>query len=193
MLVTILTKHNNQNDVCVRLTAVQAIEALLPQCEEKPELLQAIVEPTIPAVYKLTSDCTEVENRAGCLDLISTLVTYVMVSGGKLDDNILNTIAAPLVSIWDNAIDQNLLIKRNVLVILSCLASYVGPDQVALLYPMALPMIDSCFQYEDNVFLVEEALKLWFVFLRLAKTYDALIGKLFIHTAELSKDFGHVM
>lgn len=193
MLVSILSKHDNQNDACVRLTAIQAIEALLPRCEEMPALLQSIVEPTIPAVYRLTSDCEEVENRIACLDLISSLITYVMISGGTLHSEILNTIATPLSSIWDNAVDQNLLLKRNVLAILSCLASYVGPDQAAVLYPMALPMIDNSFQCEDNVFLVEDALRLWFVFLRLSKAYDTLIGTLFIHAAKLSKDLEHVM
>eukprot|EP00804_Cyclotella_cryptica_P008499 CCRYP_004002-RB/>CCRYP_004002-RB protein AED:0.01 eAED:0.01 QI:3/1/1/1/1/0.75/4/605/1092 len=193
MLVSILIKHDNQNDVCVRLTAIQAIEALLPQCEEMPALLQSIVEPTIPAVYRLTNDCTEVENRTTCLDLISSLITYVIVSGGTLHSDILNTIATPLSSIWDNAVDQNLLLKRNVLAILSCIASYVGPDQAVVLYPMALPMIDNSFQCEVNVFLVEDAMRLWFVFLRLSKAYDTHIGKLFLHAAKLSKDLEHVV
>lgn len=166
---------------------------MLPYCEDKKDLLQSIVEPVIPAVYTLTSQCVEVENRVTCLELISTLITYVNVSGGHLSENILNTIATPLSALWENAIDQNLLLKRNVLGILSVVASYVGPDQAAILHPMALPMIDSSFQSEDCVFLVEEALNLWFVFLRLSNAYDSNLGKLFRHAAKLSKELEHTV
>mmetsp|Transcript_19996 Transcript_19996/g.37613 ORF Transcript_19996/g.37613 Transcript_19996/m.37613 type:complete len:487 (-) Transcript_19996:206-1666(-) len=178
-------------DVCVRLTAVQAMDALLPQCEDAPSLLQSIVEPTAPALYQLVNECAEVESRSSCLDLLSNLIC--MQTGGSLTNEILNTIVAPLSSIWDNAIDQNLRLKRSVLTILSCIASFVGPESCSVLYPLVLPMIDESFAREENVFLVEEALKIWWVFLRLSRKYDSLLGKLFIHTVELSKDFDHLM
>jgi hypothetical protein len=192
-IVSILSKHNNSIDTCVRLTVVQTLEALIPYCEEVPGVLQSIIEPVIPSIYELIGDCNELENRATCLELMSTLLTFVKVSGGVLSNNILNTIATPLSLIWENAVDQHLLLKRNVLDILSSLASYVGRDQAAILYPMALPMIDDCFQYDNYVFMVEDALRLWFVLLRLSSNYDSLIGKLFVHAGKLSQDLEHVM
>lgn len=193
MLLSILTKNDHQNDVCVRLTAVQSLEVLLPCCEERRDILQSLVEPIVPAVYALTEHCSEVENRTTCLEFISTVILYVNVSGGELSNNILNAIASPLLMIWNNAIDQNLLLKRNVLSILSCLASYVGPDQVSILYPLALPMIDASFQGNGHLYLVEDALRIWYTFLRLSKSYASLLGKLFVHAAKLSKELEHVM
>lgn len=193
MLVYFLTKRNLQNDICVRLTAIQSIDALLPFCESLPEVIQSITQPLIPAVYILANQCNDVENKTACLEMISTLVTYVNVSGGELSDSILNTVAINLPSIWENAIDQNVQVKRNVLDILSCVASYVGPNQAYVLHPIALRMIDDSFRYENYVFLVKDALRLWYVFLQLSTKYHPMIGKLFIHTAKLSEDFEHVM
>ena len=191
MVASVLSQ--TQNDVCVRLTAVEAMEALLTQCESETQILHSIAEPTIPALFQLTNECVEVESRSSCLSLISTLITYVGVTGGHLTNDILNTIVLNLTSIWEISIDQNLLLKRNVLTILSCVASLVGPDQAALLYPLALPIIDDSFAREENVFLVEEALTLWLVFLRLSKGYDSLLGILFARAADLSRDLEHVM
>ncbi|KAL9189207.1 hypothetical protein ACHAXT_011697 [Thalassiosira profunda] len=182
-----------ENDICVRLTAVQALEALLPQCEEYPMLLNSIVQPVVPALYQLTNECSEVESRSSCLDLMSNLVTYVGATGGSIPSYTLNAIVAPLSKIWDNATEQNLLLKRNVLTILSCIAAFVGPESCAVLYPTALPMIDEGFSRQENVFLVEEALRLWWTFLRLSRAYDPLMGKLFIRAAELSKDLDNLM
>jgi hypothetical protein len=189
LLVSVL--YGSQNDACIRLTAVQSLEALLPYCEERPDLMQSIVEHVIPSVYDLTGHCSEVENRQICLELISTLIAYVTVAEGELSNNTLDAIASPLTCIWTNAVDQNLLLKRNVLGILSSIASYVGPNQAPILHPMALPMIDDSFQSDDCVFLVEEALKLWFTLLRLSKEYDTNLRKLFIHLAKLSNESEH--
>ena len=191
-LVSILTKRDIRNDPCIKLTAVQSLEALLPYCEE-PDILQSILEPSISALYALACHCDDVENKTGCLELVSTLITYLKVSAGELPRDVLNAIASPLPSIWNDASDQNLLLKRNVLGIISCVASYVGPHQASILHPMALPMIDNSLQSDELVFLVEDALRLWYVFLQLLTRYDALIGKLFLHTGKLSKDLDHVM
>ena len=189
MLASALSSHN---DICTRLTAVQAMEALLPQCEDQRSILQSIVEPTVPALYQLANECTQLQSRIECLDLLSNLITYVSGSLSTLSNGVLNAIVAPLSTIWSNSLDQNLLLKRNVLGILSCVASFVGPDQVTVLHPLALPLIDDSLSREENVFLVEEALQLWWVFLRLSKTYDPNLGKLYIRAADLSRDLEHV-
>ena len=80
-----------------------------------------------------------------------------------------------------------MLLKRNVLTMLSCIATYVGPDQAAILHPLALPVIDDCFAREENMFLVGDAFKVWWVFILLSKTYDELLAKLFTRSVELSK------
>lgn len=184
---------STENDIAVRLTCVQAIDALLPQCEERPSLLHSIVGPTAPALYQLTNECTEVESRSSCLDLLSNLITYMGMTGGTLTNETLNTVVAPITTIWDNAIGQNLLLKRNVLTILSCIISFVGPESCSVMLPLALPMIDDSLARDENVFLVSEALNIWFTFLRLTKVYDTMLGKLFVRAVELTKDFEHVM
>ena len=191
MLVSTLSASN---DICVRLTAVQSLDAILPQCEDVPSILNSIVESTVPALYQLTNECAEVESRSVCLDLLSNIITYVGVTGGShaLTNEILNAIVAPLSSIWANATDQNLLLRRNVLAILSCVAAFVGSEQITVLYPLALPLIDDSFAHE-NVFLVEDALKIWCTIIRLSKTYDPMLGKLFVRAAELSKDLNLIM
>jgi len=186
------TALSRPDDVCLRLTAVQAVDALLPYCEETPQLLHSISEATIPALYRLTNDCDEVESRSSCLDLLSNIITYVSCTGGLLSTDLLNSIVAPLSSIWENAIDQNLLLRRNVLSIISCVASFVGPNEATALYPLALPMIDDSFGREENVFLVDEALKIWWVFSQLSEGYDPLLGKLYLRAPMLSKDLENV-
>jgi hypothetical protein len=54
-------------------------------------------------------------------------------------------------------------------------------------------MIDDCFAKEENVFLRKEALKSWWLFLRLSPTYSAILAKLFFCAADESTDFDHVM
>ena len=189
MAVTALSRPD---DVCLRLTAVQAVDALLPYCEDTPQLLHSITEASIPALFRLANDCDEVESRSSCLDLLSNIITYVSCTGGLLSTELLNSIVAPLSTIWENADGQNLLLRRNVLSILACVASFVGPDEAAALYPLALPLIDDSFGREENVFLVDEALKIWWVFLQLSKGYDPLLGKLYLRAPVLSKDLEHV-
>ena len=196
-LVGLLTTAlSAENDICVRLTTVLAFETLLPHCESslsKMPPISAIVEATAPALYRLTNECQEVDSRSSCLDLISNLIVCVNVTGGTLSNDILDAIIAPLPAVWRNAVNQNLLLKRNVLTILSCIATFVGPDQAVILHPLALPMIDDCFGREENAFLVGEALKAWWLFVRLSKTYDGMLAKLFIRAVELSRDLENLM
>ena len=193
LLTTVLSA---ENDVCVRLTTVLAFETLLPYCESSLSnmpYISSIVEATAPALYRLTNECQKVDSRSACLDLLSNLIAYVSVTGGTLSNEILDTIIAPLSAVWHNAENQNLLLKRNVLTMLSCIAILVGSDQAAVLHPLALPVIDDCFEREENVFLVGEALKAWWLFVRLSKTYDGMLTKLFIRAAVLSKDLENLM
>jgi len=183
----------SHNDICLRLTAVEAMETLLPYCEDSPQLLHSITHSSIAALYQLTNDCVEVDSRSSCLGLLSTLISFVGVLGGSLSNDVLNTIVTPLPSIWENSIEQNLLLKRNVLNIISSVATLVGPDQASLLYPIALPMLNESFGKEENVFLVEEALRMWLVFLRLSNGYNGSLGALFTRAATLSKDLEHVI
>ncbi len=189
-LISISLSHN---DICVRLTAVEAMEAILPYCEDSPKLLHSITHSSIAALYQLTNDCLEVDSRSSCLGLLSTLISFVGVLGGSLSNDVLNTVVSPLPSIWEDSIEQNLLLKRNVLNIISSVATLVGPDQASLLYPIALPMLDQSFGKEENIFLVQEALRMWLVFLRLSNGYNGSIGMLFTRAANLSKDLEHVM
>eukprot|EP00986_Skeletonema_menzelii_P006073 scaffold2303_cov141-Skeletonema_menzelii.AAC.7 len=189
MAVTALSRPD---DICLRLTAVQAVDALLPYCEGTPQLLHSITETSIPALFRLANDCDEVESRSSCLDLLSNIITYVSYTGGLLSTELLNSIVAPLSIIWENADGQNLLLRRNVLSILACVASFVGSDEATALYPLALPLIDDSFGREENVFLVDEALKIWWVFLQLSKGYDPLLGKLYLRASALSNDLEHV-
>ena len=190
------TALSAESDICVRLTTVLAIETLLPHCENSLTIMpsiSSIVEATAPALYRLTDECIDVESRSSCLDLLSNLIAYVGVTGGALSSEILDTIIAPLPSVWDNAVHQNLLLKRNVLTMLTCTATFIGPDQAAILYPLALPVIDDCFAREENMFLVGDALKVWWVFVRLSKTYDEMLARLFSRAVELSKDLENLM
>jgi hypothetical protein len=62
-----------------------------------------------------------------------------------------------------------------------------------MLHPLALPVIDDCFAREENMFLVGDALKVWWVFVRLSKTYDEMLARLFTRAVELSKDLENLM
>jgi hypothetical protein len=196
-LVGLLTTAlSAESDICVRLTTVLAFESLLPHCEislSKMAPISSILEATAPSLYRLTNECQEVDSMSSCLDLISNLIVYVNVTGGSLSNDILDAIIAPLPAVWNNAVHQNLLLKRNVLTMLSCIATFVGPDQAVVLHPLALPMIDDCFGREENAFLVGEALKAWWLFVRLSKSYDGMLAKLFIRAVDLSRDLESLM
>ncbi len=182
-----------QNDVCVRLTTVQTLDSLLPQCESDTSVLNSIVEPTATALYQLTKECNEVESRTCCLNLLSNLITYVGVSGALLSNEVLDAIVIPLPSIWENAVGQNLMFRRNIVSILSCIAPLLSSTQLAVLHPVALRMIDDCFAKEENVFLINEALKSWWLFLRLSPTFSELLSTLFFRAVGISEDFDHIM
>lgn len=189
MLSSVLSSTSSQNDVCVRLTAVQAFEALLPYSEDAPEALQSIVEPTITALFQLAGECDNASNQVACFELVSTMITYTVVTGGMLTNEMLNSTVASLSTIWE----QSVSVKRDVLSILSSILSYIGAEQATILYPVALPMIDDTFSNKLNMYFVEDALRLWLMFLRLSKSYDPLLRKLFIRAADLSCDFDNVM
>lgn len=193
MLTSVLTSGSVQNDLCVRLTTVQALDSLLPQCESDTSVLHSIVQPLATALYQLTNECDEIESRSSCLDLLANLITYVGVNGATLSNEVLDTIVTPLPSIWENATGQNLIFRRSILNILSCIASLLSSAQRAVLHPIALRMIDDCIAKEETMFLVNEALKSWWLFLRLSPTYDELLSTLFFHAADISKDFDHIM
>jgi hypothetical protein len=96
LLASVLS-NAGQNDVCVRLTTVQTLDSLLPQCESNISVLNSIVEPAATALFQLTKECNEVESRTCCINLLSNLITYIGVSGALLSNEVLDAIVIPSV------------------------------------------------------------------------------------------------
>lgn len=186
------TLASNQ-DMCLRLTSVQCLDALIPMCEENPALLQTLAESTVPCLYKTLEDSDHHESRSMCLDLIANLVSYVGAVGGELSSSTLNIIVSPLRFIFDSATAEHLLLRRNVLAILSSVATFIGREQVKLLYPLALPLLHDCLADQTNLFMREEALQAWYVYLRLSSSYEPTLGDLFECCAtRISLDLRHL-
>ena len=162
-------------------------------CEEHPALLQLLAECTVPCLYKTLEDSSDPESQSMCLDLIANLVTYVGAVGGELSSSTLNVIVSPLRPIFVNATAEHLLIRRNVLAILSSVATFIGREQVKLLHPLALPLLHDCLADETNLFMEEEALQTWYVILRLSSSYESALGDLFECCAtRISHDLRHL-
>ena len=189
----VASTFTSNQDLCLRLTSVQCLDALIPMFEDQPALLQLLAESKVPCLYKTLEDSDHPESRSLCLDLVANLVSYVGAVGGELSSSTLNIIVSPLRFIFDNSTGEHLLLRRNVLAILSSVATFVGREQVKLLYPLALPLLYHCLADQTNLFMEEESLRAWYVYLRLSSSYEPTLGDLFECCAtRISLDLRHL-
>ena len=187
--------RSSQNDLCVKLTAVQALSSSLFEGDEGMAIFRDHGDAVIAALYRLAGECEEYESRTLILSSVSLILTYLL-GCGTITDRTANAAVEPLVQIWSNAVDQNALLRRDVLSILSSLAQAVGTDGSARMHPIALPMIGAAIDpalRKDNVFLAEDALGLWLALLRLAPSYTDDLGSVY-HRAKdlLAQDYEHL-
>ena len=184
-----------QNDIRVKLTAVQVVNNSLFDRDESLAIFRDHSDTVIAALYRLAGECTEYESRSLLLTCVSLILTY-LVGCGTITPETANTAVGPLTQIWSNAVEQNALLKKDVLAILSSLVQAVGSGASAQLHPVAVPMIDTALDpalSEQNLFLVEEALGLWLAIVRLAPAYTDVLGSLFFRATHLlAQDLDHL-
>ena len=196
MVEIIAAETSAQNDIAVKLSAVQVISTMLGTFEEAAENCVSLAEMLIDSLYRLANECDELESQSKVLDTISFLLAYLVGTGRDLSFEVANASVAPLGSIWDASSEDRVLIRRNVVSILIAIASAVGPRGVEQLLPIALPIIDSSLDPRtstEHSFLVAETLILWLTVLRFSETYSDAVGSLFVRAVELLEiDFEHL-
>ena len=71
----------------------------------------------INALYALASGCEEYDSKSLVLSCVSFVLTY-LIGCGTMNEATANAAVGPLTQIWSEAVDQNALLKRDVLSIL---------------------------------------------------------------------------
>ena len=106
-----------------------------------------------------------------------------------------NAVVQPLLQIWDGAGDKNVL-RKYVLSILTSVSGVVRPADAKLLYPVVQPMLDVATSGgSENVYLTDDALRLWLALMRVATEYDEGFHLLFprvINIGEMGLGMGKI-
>ena len=195
ILTTIVAPESRQNDKMVKLTAAQVLNNSLFDRDESLIIFRDHSDSIINALYALAASCEEYDSKSLVLSCVSFVLTY-LIGCGTMSEATANAAVGPLAQIWSEAADQNALLKRDVLSILSCTAQAVGSQHSVHLHPIALPMLDAALdpaQREDNLFLTEDTLGLWLSLLRLSPAYSEALGALFPRVQSLlEEDLEHV-
>ena len=182
--------------ITVKLTAVQSLTSLLYDPDGSLETFFLFIDVTISSLYVLANNCVELEPREQSLSCISLILTSFLGAGKEINASTADATVGPLAAIWQNSIDQNLLLRRNVLSILVIVASAVGKDHSGKLHPVALPMINHALDpatRAEHMFLIDDALMLWLTLLRLAPVYESNLDILFPRVKDLlEQDLDHV-
>jgi len=195
ILTMIVADESRQNDKMVKLTAAQVLNNSLFDRNKSLVIFRDHSDSIINALYALASGCEEYDSKSLVLSCVSFVLTY-LIGCGTMSETTANAAVGPLPQIWSEAVDQNALLKRDVLSILSCIAQAVGSELSFRLHPIAIPMLNAALdpaQREDNLFLTEDALGLWLSLLRLSPTYSETFGTLFPRCQSLlEEDLEHV-
>jgi hypothetical protein len=185
-----------QNDIAVKLSAAQVISTTVGNFEQAAEEFVPHAEFTVNSLYRLASECDELESQSIVLDTISLILSYLVGTGRDVTLGVANASVAPLPSIWDAGIGERVLIRRNVISILVAIVSSVGPTCVEKLLQIALPIIDTSLDPRtrtDHSFLAGETLLLWLTLLRFTESYSTVIGAVFPRLiGVLDIDFEHL-
>ena len=195
ILTIIVANESRQNDKMIKLTAAQVLNNSLFDRDESLVIFRDHSDSVINALYALASGCEEYDSKSLVLSCVSFVLTY-LIGCDTMNEGTANAAVGPLTQIWSEAVDQNALLKRDVLSILSCIAQGVGSELSVHLHPIALPMLDFVLdptQREDSLFLIEDALGLWLALLRLSPAYSETLGALFPRSQNLlEEDLEHV-
>lgn len=182
----------SRNDVSVELTAAQTFLSVLYEPTFDMIFLIAQASPLVASLYRLLSGCDDLDCRRMIMSLVALIISY---SGSSITDETANATVAPLLDIWENAGEQNLL-RKEVLSILSHVAAAVGSDRSALLHSTVGPMIDFSLNPANKlecIYLVEDALALWLSILRMANTYNTTLEGLFQRALDVvEQDLEHL-
>jgi hypothetical protein len=182
MVEIIAIETCTQNDIAVKLSAAQVISTIVGNFEDAAEECVTHAEFTVNSLYRLASECDELESQSAVLDTISLVLSYLIGTGRDITFEVANAAVAPLPSVWDAGRGERVLIRRNVISILVAIVSSVGPTGVEQLLQIALPIIDSSLDTRtrtEHYFLDDETLLLWLTILRFTESYTATIGAVF--------------
>jgi len=198
ILNTILVdSSSDQNDIAVKLVAIEILHAIVYDPPDENFITYIHAPNTlISSIYNLASNCDEYLSKDACLEVVPLLLGCFTISGIKIDGETATAITSPLSQIWDNSVDENLLLRRSVISILSSVTVLVGKSHVFELHPIVLPLINHALDPKTqdlNSFLIEDALDLWLILLRLQQSYDTNFNVIFVRIQQLLvQDLEHV-
>ena len=197
VLVSILLDDSDpKNDIMVKLAAVEAFNAVLYDPDESLRSLLLTPNELIKSLYALVGCCENIENQSQTLSCISLILSTIVGNEHAVDIGTAEAILFPLSRIWETASGENVILRREVLSILSGTATALKKEHSGGLFPIALPLLSNVLDpstREENHFLLETALNLWLTMLRLAGSYDHNLGLLFGRVKDLlDQDLEHV-
>lgn len=184
------------NDIAVKLAAVQVMSTVIGNFDEAAADCAVHAEFIISSIYRLAHECVELEAQSMLLETIPLVLLYMTGTGSDITATVANASVTPLPSIWDYASGERVLLRRNIITILSIVTSSLGPAASETLFPISFRILASSLDRRgsvDHAFLVNEALLLWLTTLRYTKTYSEPIGTLFPTLIGLLEvDFEHL-
>ena len=179
----VLVNKCRENDIIVRLTAVGALNSLLYDSDGLIDTFAQYSDSVISSLYALANECSQLECCEEILSCINLLLMSIKEIGKHIGDNTADIVVGPLVSIWENALEQKSHLRGNVLSILSCVATSVGTNySQQQLHSIALPMISTSLgstARNMHPFLIEDALNLWLTLVRQLSVSDPNLENIF--------------
>lgn len=196
MAEIVASNTSTYNDVAVKLSSVQVISTIVGNFDEAAEYCVPHAESIITSLYRLANECDELESQSIVLDVIPLILMYITCTGRGITAAVADVSVASLPSIWDSTSDDRVLLRRNVISILTIVTSSIGPTAVERLLPISLHVISASLDpntSSEHSFLFNETLLLWLTTLRFAEAYSESIGSLFSTVVALVEvDFEHL-
>ena len=189
----LLTCLTTSTDLCVQLTAIQSLTCIMYEPGFDQKLILSSIIPVIETLYHLLATCNELESHQ---TVTSTIILVLsLFDEGSLSDEAANQALLPLKVIWDSKDHQNIL-RKDVICILKHIVVGVGSDRSKLMFETVAPILHFSLRPENEgecMYLVEDALSLWLIILRLSKEYVSILDDLFPSILGIiQRDFEHL-
>jgi hypothetical protein len=161
-----LKKEDETNDYVVRVTAARQFKAVIDDFAFEVEGFLPYAPDILGRFMALIQEVENTETKLAILETIRALVVRLEKHVSPFADQIV----AILPGIWEDSGDEHLL-KQAILSILATLVASMG-DQSSRYHTMILPLIQRAVapDSEMQIFLLEEALDLWWIILQQTPT-----------------------
>jgi hypothetical protein len=127
---------------------------------------------------------------------VSTVINSIMMCGNNIEMGVAKEIIQPLLGLWKNSTDGNLVLRRDVLTIVSSILSIITNENVEVIHVMVFSLLDTALDpinRNENSFLFGDALTLWLKLLRFTNRYESSFGIIYNRVKDvIMQDLEHV-